>query len=158
MSGMTIKQLADVLGVSKTAIRKYLTEEFRANYVETTANGVITISETGCTRIAESMGKHENVARNTANEFAKTTENPRVCTQDQTLEAVIAMLQKDLEAKNAQLEAKDRQIEQLTSALEHTTSSLQAAQALHAGTMQHQLEAPGKKPGIFARIFGKNKE
>ena len=59
------------------------------------------------------------------------------------------MLQKELDGKNEQiaaqtrqLEAKDRQIEQLTAALENTTSSLQAAQALHAGTMQKQLQSP----------------
>lgn len=40
------------------------------------------------------------------------------------------------------LVAKDRQVENLTSSLDHTTSSLQAAQALHAGTMQQQLVAP----------------
>lgn len=40
----TIKELADEFGVSKTAIRKKLTEEFRSKWVETsTANGVQTL-------------------------------------------------------------------------------------------------------------------
>ena len=161
MGRMTIKQLADVLGVSKTAIRKYLTAEFRENHVETTENQVITISETGCKLIAETMGKTANLSQNSANSFAetaKTAENPEQNNQSQPLEALILMLQKELEEKNAQLAAKDRQIEQLTSALDHTTSSLQAAQVLHAGTMQqHQLEAPGaKKP--WYHIFKKSKE
>lgn len=39
-----IKELADEFGVSKTAIRKKLTEEFRSKWVETsTANGVQTL-------------------------------------------------------------------------------------------------------------------
>lgn len=156
MERMTIKQLADVLGVSKTAIRKYLTAEFRANYVETTANKVITISETGCKLIAESLQKSANCVETTANQFAETTEN----TANITIPLLVwNTLQAQLEEKDRQIVAQQRQIEQLTSALDHTTSSLQAAQALHAGTMkQHQLKAPGKKDNWFSRIFGKNKE
>ncbi len=49
----TIKQLADELGVSKTAIRKYMTEDFRSNHVETNRNGVFTIDSAGCAHIAQ---------------------------------------------------------------------------------------------------------
>lgn len=161
MNGMTIKQIADVLGVSKTAIRKYLTAEFRANHVETTANGVITISETGCALIAETMGKHENVLQKTENSFAESTEN----TANITIPLVVwNTLKKDLEAK-------DLQIKELSTALaeerKHSreTSDKMAvlaknAQELHGGTMQqHQLEAPGeKKRGFFYNLFKINKE
>ena len=71
------------------------------------------------------------------------------------LRAEIAFLRGQLEAKDKQLEAKDRQIEEkdrqikergtevlnLTEALKEAQSSLKAAQALHAGTMQQQLDA-----------------
>lgn len=71
------------------------------------------------------------------------------------LRAEIAFLRGQLEAKDKQLEAKDRQIEakdkqleergtevlNLTAALKDAQSSLKAAQALHAGTMQQQLDA-----------------
>lgn len=60
-----------------------------------------------------------------------------------TLQATIDLLQEQLRVKDQQIETKDKQIAaqqeqltQLTAALEHTTTSLQAAQALHAGTMQ----------------------
>ncbi|MBR5584413.1 MAG: hypothetical protein IKW21_07800, partial [Lachnospiraceae bacterium] len=60
-----------------------------------------------------------------------------------TLQATIDLLQEQLRIKDQQLETKDKQIAaqqeqltQLTAALDHTTTSLQAAQALHAGTMQ----------------------
>lgn len=56
--------------------------------------------------------------------------------------AVIDMLRAELETKNQQLQEKDKQITSLTAALEHTTQALNAAQALHAGTMQQQL-GPG---------------
>lgn len=40
----TIKEIADELGVSKTAIRNKLTDEFRTKWVQTsTANGVQTL-------------------------------------------------------------------------------------------------------------------
>ena len=50
-------------------------------------------------------------------------------------EAQQAKLQKQQE-EFAQYAAQQEQLTQLTAALEHTTTSLQAAQALHAGTMQ----------------------
>ena len=60
-----------------------------------------------------------------------------------TLQSTIDLLQEQIRVKDLQIETKDKQIAaqqeqltQLTAALEHTTSSLQAAQALHAGTMQ----------------------
>ncbi len=59
------------------------------------------------------------------------------------MQATIDLLQEQLRVKDQQIETKDKQIAaqqeqltQLTAALEHTTTSLQAAQALHAGTMQ----------------------
>lgn len=60
-----------------------------------------------------------------------------------TMQATIDLLQEQIRVKDQQIETKDKQIAaqqeqltQLTAALEHTTTSLQAAQALHAGTMQ----------------------
>ena len=39
MEKMTIRELAEALGCSKAAIRKHMTEEFRAEYTETAGNG-----------------------------------------------------------------------------------------------------------------------
>ena len=70
MSGKTIKILADEMGVSKTAIRKWMSPDFREKYTETLENGVIMVSEEGanilktkCTRYRKSV------------ETPKTTEN-----------------------------------------------------------------------------------
>ena len=65
----------------------------------------------------------------------------------ETSEAVlIAMLQRDLEHKNQQLEVKDTQIRELNARLAESNAALvaaqqtaQAAQALHAGTIQQQF-------------------
>ena len=160
---MTIKQLADVLGVSKTAIRKYLTTEFRANYVETTANKVILISETGCKLITESLQKSANLAETTANQFAETTEN----TANITIPLVVwNTLQEQLQEKDQQLKEKDRQLAVKDEQINNLTEANKAqAQSINADrhnelleTAQLQLEAPGKKDSWFARFFGKNKE
>ena len=115
----TVKQLADELGVSKTAIRKRMDSDFRANYVQTTENNVLIISEIGCEIIAKTLKTSEN-------QIPQTTEN---IVSDNSM---ILFLQE-------QLREKDKQIEALTKALENTTSSLKASQALHAGTIQNQL-------------------
>jgi predicted ArsR family transcriptional regulator len=157
MDGMTIKQLADVLGVSKTAIRKYLTAEFRENYVETTANKVITISETGCKLIAESLQKSANLAETTANQFAETTEN----TANITIPLVVwNTLQEQLKEKDRQLQEKDKQIEALNQAVLNGQQLTDQAQRLQGNSEQKllQLEAPGKKDNWFSRIFGRSKE
>ena len=84
--------------------------------------------------------------------------------------ALISMLQKELDWKNEQLEVKDKQIEELNARLADVSSALvaaqqtvQAAQALHAGTLQQSLTSGGEmhevveekpqKRGWFSRLF-----
>ena len=85
---------------------------------------------------------------------------------------LIAMLQSELEHKNQQLEVKDKQIEELNARLAEVSSALvaaqqtaQAAQALHAGTIQQQLtsgedqreedEVKAKKQSWLSRMFSR---
>ena len=63
------------------------------------------------------------------------------------------MLQNELERKNEQLAVKDRQIEELNARLAESNAALvaaqqtaQAAQALHAGTIQQQMLEEGGSP------------
>lgn len=77
----TVKELADEFGVSKQAIRKQLTENFRSNYVKTvTSNGVelLLVNDKGYTLLKqhfkkETLGSNSsgNVTSNqvTSNEF-----------------------------------------------------------------------------------------
>lgn len=124
---LTVQQFADAAGISKQAVYKALNNKLQP-FVQ----------------LVDGKKMLQNKAlREVYGIEVDQRESQPNGNQSQPLEALIAMLQKELEAKNAQLEAKDRQIEQLTSALENTTSSLQAAQALHAGTMQQQLLTPG---------------
>ena len=149
----TIKQLADELGVSKTAIRKHMTEDFRSHYTKTNGSGVITIDSAGCRLIAFAMGR----------ELVSDVPDEQKPSEIYDNREEIALLREQLTVKDEQLAAKDRQIEALTtalnntiSALENTTSalnlaneSLHAAQALHAGTIQQQLEAHGEEVQVL---------
>ena len=135
---MTILEAAQKLGVTKTAIRKYLTDEFRERYCSSRPNGAINISSEGVALIEEKMTANSD-QKPTTNSDQKPTGNP-------VSDAVIDILRRQLEEKDRQIEKQQEQISQLTAALEHTTSSLQAAQALHAGTMQQQLLTDGAEP------------
>lgn len=125
---MTIKQLANSLGVSKTAIRKRFTAEFRNNYLKTTENGVIIISENGCKLIAETI---------------QTTTNQLPQTEETTIDVLIKQISekdKQIEALTSALTTSQEQIKQLTESLHDTTTALAAAQSLHAGTIKQQLK------------------
>ena len=126
----SIKEIADTVGVSKTAVRKKI--EKLGLQTELLKNG-------------NKIPVDENVAKQIITAFDRPTENE---TQTEfanqngnEFSKVIEILQAELESKNKQLASKDRQIEDLTRALENTTASLQAEQALHAGTMQKQLSS-----------------
>ncbi len=163
---MTIKQLAESIGVSKTAIRKRMAEipDFRANYTESDESGVIKIHEDGCKLIEESFRKRtettENVSENIENKFAETPKTD-------VSAALVELLRAQLEAKDRQIDELNARLAETTAALTETTKSLQAAQALHAGTIQTQLLEDGenssqkpakteRKRGFFSR-FRKNK-
>lgn len=128
----TIKQLADELEVSKTAVRKYMTDEFRAAHTAITAGGIITIDDAGCKWIAERLQKP---SKSTANHEPETTEN-------QVSVDMVKLLQSTIEALQQQLEVKDRQIAELTETVKAQAQSISSAQALHAGTMQQVLSEP----------------
>lgn len=153
---MTVKQLADSLGVTKTAIRKRFTEDFRANHLQTTANGVIIISDEGCKLIAETL-------QTTANQIPQTAETVTENPENSLLETTIAVLREQLAVKDSQIAAQQEQIKTLTQSLHDTTAALTAAQALHAGTIQQQLtdkqagsegvSEPEERQGFWQRIF-----
>ena len=139
----TIKELADELRVSKTAVRKYMTQEFREQYTDIGPTNIIKIDDTGCKIIAESLRKQPE---RTENKVPETSENRELLEE-------LAFLREQLQSKDRQIEAQQDQINNLTTALENTTSSLKAAQALHAGTLQTQLLPETKKPW-YKKIFG----
>lgn len=127
---MTIKQIADELGVSKTAVRNYMTDEFRAKYTEKDCKGVILVSAEGCKLIAESLGKTENERKESAESEFVTI--PR---------SVWRLMEDQIREKDAQLRVKDQQIAALTKLADQ-------AQKLQA--MQEQKLLPQPQKGFFS--------
>lgn len=125
---LTVQQFADAAGISKQAVYKKLNNQLKP-FVQLVDGKKMLQNKA----LSEIYGVE-------VDQPSQPNSQPTV-NQSQPLEALIAMLQKELDGKNEQIAAQARQIEQLTSALENTTSSLQAAQALHAGTMQKQLQS-----------------
>ena len=166
---LTIKELADDLGVSKTAIRKYFTPEFRDKYV-IEEQGVLYIRNDGVNLIKNH--KKEKAMRNpirnpignpleihktfnmeveTANQFAETkveTANQFAETKVETANQevnkidaeIINVLKQTIETLQRQLEIKDKQIADLTDANNHLAQSINADRHNElAGTMQQFL-------------------
>ena len=132
---VTIKEIASECGVSEQAVRAWC----RRNHVAKDAKGSFAISESQKSAIYQ---HYLGVERKQVSQQAKAS-----CETCETSETVlISMLQKELDLKNKQLAVKDKQIEELNARLAESSAALvaaqqtaQAAQALHAGTIQQQL-------------------
>ena len=108
----TMKELADEFNVSKQAVRKRLTEEFRANHVETvTSNGVKTLVVTYTGYML--LKQHFTTSNVTGNDKVTDTSNPT--TGDLS---VVKILEQQLFVKDKQLENKDSQISQMQNLLD----------------------------------------
>ena len=165
----TVKQLADSLGVSKTSIRKRLTDDFRQHYVQTSDTGTLYITDEGCELIAETTANHcKPFAETTANQsgkFAETTANhckPFAETTANQAETLLLLLQEQLAVKDMQISALQEQVSELTQTLRNVTTALSTEQALHAGTMQERLgrsedsDEPKHRKGLFGFLKKKD--
>lgn len=142
----TIKQLADELGVSKTAIRNYMTADFRAKYTAKDRKGVITITEEGCKLLSENFGNQEKPAQTNENHFPET----ELLTIPKS---VWELMESQIREKDEQLRIKDEQIVNLTTALKEQAQSINADRHnTLAGTIRPMLEDKENKPGILARL------
>ena len=178
---MTIRQLANELGVSKTTINKIISGLGVQHTIQKVGNKYL-LSETQILQIKMQLAQNEkskieNLKSQTDDQKSKT-ENLK----SQTDQNLILILEKQLSLLNEQLAIKDEQImdyreqikfyqEQilmLTQSLHDATTALTAAQALHAGTIQKQLtehslmdqssgepEVHKQKQGFLSRLFGR---
>ena len=124
----TIKQIADELGVSKTAVLKKIDNLGLRSSLQKNANQF-----TVC----------EDIENRIKAAFLPSKSQTKTQTESQTVNQIVCVLQQELAAKNEQLAAKDRQIEslmqqqeKLTAALAAAQQNLGASQALHAGTIK----------------------
>lgn len=157
MAGV-ITEIAIECGVSEQAVRAWC----RRNHVAKDAKGSFAISESQKTAIYR---HYLGVERKQVAKPAKAS--CETCETSETM--LISMLQRELELKNAQLTVKDTQIEELNARLAEVSAALvaaqqtaQAAQALHAGTIQQQLmdgeaaaEEDKEKKSWLSRFFKK---
>lgn len=162
----TIKEIADELGVDKQKVYRFIKQN-HINEVLHEAHqrsGVKYYDEAAETLIKQGFSA-KTVSSEAHHEVLQNHINEAVC------DTVIDMLRKELETKNQQLSVKDKQIEDLNARLSEVSAALvaaqqtaQAAQALHAGTIQQQLtngevdptvhqQETEKKRGWFSRLF-----
>lgn len=156
---LTIREVAESLGISRQAVYSKLDKEFKP-YL-TVQNG-------------KKLLNHAVLQDNKEKEVSSTI--------DKNIQSIVNLLDRqneqlsmELDIKNRQLETKDEQIKELNARLAETTAALvtaqqtaQAAQALHAGTIRQQIESggdtdpaepivmPPKKQSFFVRLFTKN--
>ena len=154
--GMTIKELAAELGVSKETIRKHVAK-LPSDHVSHGKRGVISLTDEAVAIIRQQIATYippttaneppttANEPPTTANE-PPTTANEPPTTDNQRLQSAndkiqllsdnLQDLREQLKQKNAELEAKNKQISDLLQAL-------QAEQILHGQMLQ--LESPKRK-------------
>lgn len=103
MTNKTIKELAEEFHVSKQAIRKRLTDDFRANYVQTvTANGVETLVVTYEGYLL--LNQHFSSGNNTGNHQKTVASN----TENQ----IIDLLHEQVKEKDIQIKQMQRLLDQ----------------------------------------------
>jgi len=135
----TIKQIADEIGVSKQAVHQKRKSKGLATALQpftSTVDGVVYISVDGEILIRQA--------------FSASGRKIIDVNEPQTTEALITMLQNELAAKNKLLDEQQQTINKLTDTVKAQAEGLaaaqqstQAAQFLHAGTIQQQLTDGG---------------
>ena len=111
----TIAQIAQELGVTKPAVRRYLSENVRKEFSET-ISGVIYISSQGEELIKSKFLKNRQKSDQT-NIFGNISENESERVSD--VSVLVSILQKELEIKN-------KQIEELTATIRIQAESINA--------------------------------
>ena len=154
----TIRQIADEIGVSKTAVSKQIANLGLRSGLRKNGNQ-FAIDEHQEALIKQAFSEKSQTEIENQSQTKTQTENHEVGD-------LVCVLQATIDTLQGQLEVKDRQIEKLTEALVAAQKTAAAAQALHAGTIQQQLltdEAgadqqgqepePGEKRGWFRKLF-----
>lgn len=148
----TIRQIADEIGVSKTAISKQIANLGLRSGLRKNGNQF-------------AIDEHqEALIKQAFSEKSQTEIENQTQTENHEVSDLVCVLQATIDTLQGQLEVKDRQIEKLTEALVAAQQTAAAAQALHAGTIQQQLitgesgagqqgQEPEQKCGWFSKLF-----
>lgn len=119
----TIRELADEFNVSKQAVRKRLTDEFRANYVETVySKGVETLVVTvsGYILLKQHFLGGNDTGKSGSNVDGNRGKSDVTSLSEQTTDDryIFKLLEQQLDVKDKQLENKDSQISQMQNLLD----------------------------------------
>ena len=161
----TIREIANELGVDKQKVYRFIKQNHisEAHHEALQRSGVKYYDEAAETLIKQGFSD-ETASSEAHHEAHQNRINEAVC------DAVIEMVQKELEIKNEQIKELNERLSECSAALLAAQQTAQAAQALHAGTIQQQLtdgaadleqEQPqadvvsGEKKGWFIRLFGR---
>lgn len=136
----TIKQLADEIGVSKTAVRKQIANSGLRSSLRKNGNQFV-ISEPQESLILKSFMKDSQTKIENQSETKNVEFSDLLC----TLQNTISMLQEQMNVKDQQIQMLNERLSDITSALAATQQTAATAQALHAGTIQQQIECKEKK-------------
>lgn len=155
MADKTIKDLAEELGVSKTAINKKVSDENRKLWFSKIGNKFM-INEAGQKAI-KSMFFNENSNQQLVGEKTKT-ENHKNANQVPELK-VLSLLEQQLNQKDMQLQVKDEQLKQMQKLLDHQQQlTLQANQQIEKLQEQLQLTYTEESPENESTVFSEDKE
>ena len=157
----TVRQIADELGVSKTAVSKQIANLGLRSSLRKNGNQ-FAIDEQQEVLIKQAFLEKTKTENANQSQTKTQTENHEVGDLVCVLQATIDTLQGQLEVKDRQLEQQAQTITRLTDALAAAQQTAAAAQALHAGTIQQRfiskeaerdLERHEKKRRWFNRWF-----
>ena len=136
----TIRQIADEIGVSKTAVNKQIANLGLRSGLRKNGNQ-FAIDEHQEALIKQAFSEKSQTEIENQTQTKTQTENREVGDLVCVLQATIDTLQGQLEVKDRQIEQQAQTITRLTDALAAAQQTAVAAQALHAGTIQQQLVA-----------------
>ena len=136
----TIRQIADEIGVSKTAVNKQIANLGLRSGLRKNGNQ-FAIDEHQEALIKQAFSEKSQTEIENQSQTKTQTENHEVGDLVCVLQATIDTLQGQLEVKDRQIEQQAQTITRLTDALAAAQQTAVAAQALHAGTIQQQFVA-----------------
>ena len=146
----TIKQMADELGIDKQRVYRYI-RKHRISEAHHEA-GVMYYDEAAEILIISHFAETDRIS-------GPHHEAHQSASSEAVIDAVIALLQSELEAKNKLIDSLQAE---LAAERQHSRVMAERSQQLHAGTIQHhltdgsELAEPIAQPvGFFQRIFGK---
>ena len=145
----TIKEIADELGVSKTAVNKQIANlGLRSGLRKNGNQFAIENQQEKLIKMAFRKNKQREIAgenlvsdeqSQTTNANQSQTENHEVCDLVCVLQTTVDTLQEQLSVKDQQIRELNARLAECSTALLAAQETARAAQALHAGTIQQQL-------------------